>query len=96
MPEQTLTCIDCGQPFTFTDSEQEFYLSKKLSTPQRCKPCRAGRKEHRVSNDREMYDAVCAQCGTPTKLPFRPRSVSEGGKPVLCLSCFAATRHETT
>ena len=36
---------------------------------------------------REMYDAVCAQCGTATTVPFRPR----GDRPVYCRTCYTAT-----
>jgi len=33
-----------------------------------------------------MFDAVCAQCGESTTVPFRPR----GDRPVYCRSCFAS------
>ncbi|MFH0962023.1 MAG: CxxC-x17-CxxC domain-containing protein [archaeon] len=33
---------------------------------------------------REMHDAVCADCGQPTKVPFVPRE----GRPVYCLACL--------
>lgn len=36
------------------------------------------------SNDREMFDAVCANCGDKCKVPFQPR----GDKEVLCSNCF--------
>jgi CxxC-x17-CxxC domain-containing protein len=91
MADQQLTCRDCGQTFTFTEGEQQFYASKNLSAPQRCKDCRAARKTER-QGDRQMYDAVCAKCGNNCQVPFKPRSVEEGGKPVLCKDCFAAER----
>ena len=90
MADQQLTCRDCGSTFTFTDGEQEFYASKNLSAPQRCKDCRNKRKSDRMN--REMYDAVCAQCGAQCQVPFKPRSEAEGGKPVLCKNCFMAKR----
>ncbi len=37
---------------------------------------------------REMYSAVCAECGTETKVPFRPR----GDRPVYCRNCYQAKR----
>jgi CxxC-x17-CxxC domain-containing protein len=37
---------------------------------------------------REMFDAVCSNCGKPTQVPFKPTS----GKPVYCNDCFAARR----
>ncbi len=43
--DQTLTCRDCGQPFSFTAGEQEFYAGRGLTnTPGRCPECRAARK----------------------------------------------------
>ena len=34
--------------------------------------------------DREMFDAVCDECGKNCKVPFRPT----GGKPIFCSECF--------
>jgi CxxC-x17-CxxC domain-containing protein len=45
--DTTLTCRDCGQPFTFTSGEQEFYASRGFSEPTRCPDCRAARKAER-------------------------------------------------
>ena len=45
--DQILTCRDCGQPFTFTSGEQEFYASRGFSEPSRCPDCRAARKAER-------------------------------------------------
>ncbi len=43
--DQTRTCRDCGNPFTWTAGEQEFYASRGLSNPpSRCPECRASRK----------------------------------------------------
>ncbi len=94
MSDQTLTCTDCGKQFTFTESEQEFYQSKGFSTPGRCPDCRAARKAARDSDsgygsasrygERQMYPAVCAQCGKETQVPFQPR----GDKPVYCSDCY--------
>ena len=43
--DQSLTCRDCAQEFTFTAGEQEFYASRGLTnTPGRCPSCRAARK----------------------------------------------------
>ena len=93
MADQTLTCGDCGQQFTFTESEQEFYASKGFSAPVRCPDCRAARKAARESGgyggsryggERQMYPAVCAQCGKETEVPFQPR----GDKPVYCSDCY--------
>ena len=37
---------------------------------------------------REMFEAVCTQCGGIAKVPFQPR----GDKPVYCSSCFEQQR----
>ena len=37
---------------------------------------------------REMYPAVCAQCGKETQVPFQPR----GDRPVYCSDCYAQMR----
>ncbi len=37
---------------------------------------------------RQMYPAVCSQCGKETMVPFQPR----GDKPVYCSECFAEKR----
>lgn len=89
MADQSIACRDCGANFTFTEGEQEFYTSRNLSAPQRCKACRDARKNQR--GPRQMFDAVCAQCNQPCQVPFEPR---EGGKPVLCLTCFRASKGE--
>jgi CxxC-x17-CxxC domain-containing protein len=38
--------------------------------------------------DREMFPAICAECGKETSVPFRP----SGDKPVYCSSCFQSRR----
>jgi CxxC-x17-CxxC domain-containing protein len=37
---------------------------------------------------REMFPAVCSNCGKDTKVPFQPR----GDKPVYCSDCFETVR----
>ncbi len=38
--DKTLTCADCGQEFTFTASEQDFYAERGFTEPRRCGSCR--------------------------------------------------------
>ena len=46
--DRTMTCLDCGQEFTFTAGEQEFYAQRGFSEPpKRCASCRAVRKAQR-------------------------------------------------
>lgn len=84
--DKTLVCKDCGQEFIFTAGEQEFYAEKGFTNePQRCKNCRGARKGGgRSSAPRQMYDAVCSECGKACKVPFEPH----GDRPVYCSDCF--------
>ena len=49
--DKILTCADCGQEFTFTASEQQFYADRGFSDPRRCRNCRAARKSQMSSGD---------------------------------------------
>ena len=89
--DKTLVCKDCGAEFVFTAGEQEFYAEKGFQNePTRCKACRQARKASRpaAGAPREMHDAICANCGKPTQVPFEPK----GDRPVYCSECFAAMR----
>lgn len=55
MSDRTLTCRDCGQPFTFTAGEQAFYTERGFSEPTRCKACRDKRKMERNSSGYDSY-----------------------------------------
>ena len=92
--DKTLTCSDCGATFTFSAEEQEFFQSKGYTNePKRCPSCRQARKAERYGSGsfgarRQMYPAVCAECGKDTEVPFEPRE----GRPVYCSDCFSKTR----
>jgi len=45
--DKVMSCADCGQEFTFTASEQQFYADRGFSEPRRCSSCRASRKAAR-------------------------------------------------
>ncbi len=48
-----LTCRECGEHFTWTAGEQEFYVGQGLKNPPaRCGPCRVARKEAQSANPR--------------------------------------------
>jgi CxxC-x17-CxxC domain-containing protein len=93
--DKSLQCLDCSNTFTFTAEEQEFYDSKGfVNEPKRCAPCRAAKKAQRGDGGggfgggrRQMYPAVCAQCGKDTEVPFEPRN----GRPVYCSDCYSKT-----
>jgi CxxC-x17-CxxC domain-containing protein len=145
--DRSIACADCGQEFTFTAGEQEFYAQRGFTeSPKRCPSCRQIRKAQRNRGDgggrsdgyggsgdgggysdsayssggygngggysgsgysasggysaggyssgygerrsREMFEAVCANCGKTASVPFRP----SGSKPVYCSDCFEARR----
>lgn len=93
--DRILTCRDCGQEFTFTAGEQEFFASKGLTNaPSRCPECRRAHRSNQSSSQRpprgnsEQYEAICASCGRPTTVPFIPRE----DRPVYCSDCFQEQR----
>lgn len=100
--DKTLTCRDCGQNFAFTAGEQEFFASRAFTNePSRCPECRSERRRRQNDGvgrgyggggyerrEREMFPAVCAQCGKDTQVPFQPRT----DRPVYCSECFEAQR----
>jgi CxxC-x17-CxxC domain-containing protein len=107
LTDQTLYCRDCNQAFTFTVGEQEFYASRGLTnTPSRCPECRAAHKQSggqrnsfgrsssgfRERDTRQMYSAICANCGRETQVPFQPRE----DRPVYCSDCYQAQRTDRT
>jgi CxxC-x17-CxxC domain-containing protein len=76
-------------------------MEKGYTEPKRCPACRANRRSQggggggggggfggSTRGPREMHDAICADCGQKTQVPFLPR----GDKPVYCNNCFA--RHK--
>ena len=92
--DRTLTCVDCGQPFTFSADDQSYHALKGFTNePKRCDTCRQARRSERngggySQGQREMFPVVCAQCGKDTTVPFQPR----GDRPVYCSDCFNTQR----
>ena len=91
--DKTLVCKDCGTEVVFSAGEQAFYAEKGfVNEPTRCRNCRNARKASRggaaAPAAREMHEAVCADCGATTQVPFLPRE----DRPVYCSACFAARR----
>jgi len=88
LSDKTLVCRECGQEFTFTVGEQEFYASRGLQNdPKRCPQCRASRRATRGDSGapRQEYKAICAACGVETTVPFEPKQE----RPVYCKECYA-------
>lgn len=93
--DQNISCRDCSQNFVWSAGEQEFYASKNLSSPTRCKDCRRkrredrrfGRGQHASHEPREKFPITCAECGREGEVPFKPRTFE-----VYCAQCFAARK----
>ena len=88
--DKTLTCLDCGQPFTFSADDQSYHALKGFTNePKRCDSCRQARRNDRSGgygqSPREMHTVVCAECGKDATVPFQPR----GDRPVYCSDCFS-------
>jgi CxxC-x17-CxxC domain-containing protein len=95
--DKNLTCVDCGAQFTFSAEDQEYHASRGFTNePKRCSSCRQARKGERGqgggygSSSRQMYPAVCAECGQQTEVPFEPR----GDRPVYCRTCYGKRQPE--
>ena len=101
--DKTLECSDCESEFTFSAEEQELFQSRGYTNePKRCPECRQARKTERYGNggnsygngsygsraQRQMFPAVCAECGKETEVPFQPRE----DRPVYCSDCYRKVR----
>jgi CxxC-x17-CxxC domain-containing protein len=106
--DMTLTCRDCGQAFTFTQGEQDFYTSRGFSEPSRCADCRAARKAQRDGGSYSSYGSSSSG-GYSSGRDRGPREMfsatcSSCGqeaqvpfqpspeKPVYCSNCFEQRR----
>jgi CxxC-x17-CxxC domain-containing protein len=106
--DQTLNCRDCGQPFTFTAGEQEFFASRGFTNaPLRCPDCRAERKASRdsggyssggggYSSGRGGYGGGDRQMYSVTCSSCgneaRVPFQPRGDRPVYCSDCFSSQR----
>ena len=95
--DRNLTCVECNQSFVFSADDQQYHADKGYTNePKRCPACRQARKAERYGDGsygsyrprRQMFPAVCAQCGKDTEVPFEPRE----GRPVYCSECYNKTR----
>ena len=101
--DTTLTCRDCGQAFTFTAGEQDFYQSRGFSEPSRCPDCRAARKAQRDAGGGSSYSSYGGGGGYgASRAPRQMYSATcsncgneaqvpfqpSGDKPVYCSDCF--------
>jgi CxxC-x17-CxxC domain-containing protein len=94
--DKTIQCTDCGVDFAFTAEEQELFQTRGYTNePKRCPSCRQARKAERNGNrgnsygsPRQMFPAICAECGKETEVPFEPTN----GRPVYCSDCYNKVR----
>src|SRR5947209_5228228 len=98
--DRTLTCVQCGNDFTFSADDQEFHAGRGYQDPKRCPTCRAERRQSQGGGyssygsgggggaydraPRQMFSATCSRCGKEALVPFEPR----GDKPVYCSDCY--------
>ena len=99
--DKTIVCDDCGAEFIHSAEDQDRYAQRGFTNdPKRCRDCREKRKTSMSGGrrsggggggrePRESYDAVCAQCGATTTVPFKPTQ----GRPVYCRDCFRDQRN---
>jgi len=89
--DRAITCQDCGESFTFSAEDQSYHALKGYTNePKRCPSCRLVRRQERTGSgygesQRELYSAVCANCGKEAQVPFRP----SGDRPVYCSDCYS-------
>ena len=107
LSDKTLTCRDCGDAFTFTVGEQEFFASKGFTNePSRCPQCRAARKSQQGGGgggfdsrnqqggggfDRPTREMHPAVCAQCGTDTMVPFKPS-GEKPVYCSDCFSSMK----
>ena len=51
-----ISCIDCDEWFVWSWEEQQYYRTKSLEEPKRCKSCASQRRKH-YGNTRDIYRA---------------------------------------
>jgi len=105
--DKTLTCVDCGQQFTFTADDQEFFATRGFGEPKRCRTCRANRRVERdggggmgnggggamsySSGPRPQRQLFDAVCASCGQATQVPFQ-PRGDRPVYCRDCFDAKK----
>ena len=86
------------------EEQEQFQSRGYTNEPKRCPECRQARKTERFgsgnggnsygnssygsASPRQMFPAVCSDCGKATSVPFEPRQ----GRPVYCSDCYRKVR----
>lgn len=82
------------------EEQEEFQSRGYTNEPKRCPDCRQARKDRNGNSgntygnshgnssygtpQRQLFPAVCADCGKETEVPFEPTQ----GRPVYCRDCY--------
>ncbi len=98
--DRDLTCVECNSEFVFSADDQQYHADRGYQEPKRCTSCRQAKRAGGgygggsgygggggggYGGSRQMYDAVCADCGSACQVPFEPRP----DRPVYCNDCFS-------
>lgn len=84
---------ECEVPFKPTSGKPVYCnncFDKNGSSQDRRSESRDWNSERSNSQNREMFEAVCDNCGKNCKIPFRPTN----GRPVYCSDCFEKGNNE--
>lgn len=81
MSDQTLTCIDCGEGFTFSEDEQQKFQSRGWGPPIRCLPCRLRKRQERECRQESSGSKGTAEAHPrqPPKM-WKPKEKRKGGR----------------
>src|SRR5436190_16831778 len=105
--DKSIRCVSCGQDFTFTAGEQEFYKNRGLGhEPTRCKTCREARKTrgdglgassgysgNDRSGDRSDREMHVVTC-SDCGAETRVPFLPSSGRPVYCRDCYRSHKPE--
>lgn len=105
LQDRLIKCVDCGEEFTFSVGEQEFYRDHGLTNvPTRCKRCRENRKGQRGGGGAGGKRAADASHGGAAARPMYPAVCANCGaetmvpfkpsndRPIYCRDCFDARK----
>ena len=103
--DRTLTCADCGAPFTFSADDQAYHAEKGFTNePRRCPNCRANRRAQRGDSSYGgggggggggygggQREMFTATCASCGQEERVPFQ-PRGDRPVYCSDCFRNQR----
>ena len=89
--EQSKKCLDCGTPFTVSESDASFYQKMKVNAPDFCPQCGVQRMMV-FRNERIVYKRTCEKCNRETMSLYHPDSPYV----VYCHDCWWSDKWEGT